>query len=92
MQGTHFDSLQWLCCLGGDQVSMIRVVLFCFFKNLTSVDLSERLDRFLVLDILKTINYGVYVSSLMFFPSIFIFNPPEFYPFRFLHLDMASGF
>lgn len=39
--------------------------LFLSFKNLTSVDLPEKLERFLVLDILKIINYGVYVSSLL---------------------------
>lgn len=41
---------------------MIRGFLVCFvfsFKNLTSIDLPERLDEFLVLDILKIINNGV---------------------------------
>lgn len=71
--------------LGGKQVKMFRwgnlyfgfgvflFVLFCFsFKNLTSIDLPESLDRFLVLDILKMKNDGVYVSCSKFlFPVYF---------------------
>lgn len=52
----------------GNQVSMIRAVSFCFsLKNLSSVDLPMRLDRILVLGILKIINNEVYVSFLKLF-------------------------
>lgn len=68
-----------LKCLDGGSLDLgffwrggVCLFLFCFsFKNLTSIDLPENLGRFLLLDILKIRNYGVYVSFLKFFPLYF---------------------
>lgn len=75
-------SFQWLCRLGGRNrlkcldggsldlgfAGFCLFGLFCFsFKNLTSIDLPENPGRFLLLDILKIKNYGVFVSFLRYF-------------------------